>query len=492
VIRRLIFAVIAVVVVVAITIAAAAYWFFSRDGFRRALEAQATAWSGQPVQIGAAGAQVFPRLAIQLRNIRIGESTQLTLNEVDLAADLRPLLAGRIENADVRVSGSRIDMPLPFGLPEETNGGESGATAAGAPVRIVSIRSIALRDVTIRSRDREITISADSSLDGSTLTVSSFEAKAGKTTLEADGTIGLSPRVDARLKAVADRVDVDELIALADAFTPESGGSSRNRRQPARIVASIQAGQATAGALQMQQFQTQLTLDGDALALSGLQFDMFQGRYEGSVKARLSSPLSATLDSRIRDVDVGQLAAFGGSPDSITGKLSGAGTFTGLGTDVPQLLRSARGNGTASIVDGSIRRLGLVRTVILFFGRPAPDTQESTDRFDRLDVKFSLTNRVFRAQPMSLDSRDARISGEGTLNLDADALDGRADLVLSEELSKQAGTDLARYTREGDRVVLPASIGGTLSAPRLTIDAAAALKRGLRNEVERRIRGLLP
>ena len=59
------------------------------------------------------------------------------------------------------------------------------------------------------------------------------------------------------------------------------------------------------------------------------------------------------------------------------------------------------------------------------------------------------------------------------------------------ELSAQAGTDLYRYTREGNRVVLPASIGGTLAMPRLTIDAGAAVKRGLRNEIERRMKDLL-
>jgi hypothetical protein len=63
--------------------------------------------------------------------------------------------------------------------------------------------------------------------------------------------------------------------------------------------------------------------------------------------------------------------------------------------------------------------------------------------------------------------------------------------LLSEALSAQAGTDLYRYTREGKRVVLPASVGGTLPMPRLTIDAGAALQRGLRNEIQRRIKELL-
>jgi hypothetical protein len=95
-----------------------------------------------------------------------------------------------------------------------------------------------------------------------------------------------------------------------------------------------------------------------------------------------------------------------------------------------------------------------------------------------------------RAQKFSLQSDDADMLGIGSLNLANDALDGRVDVVLSEALSAQAGTDLYRYTREGNRVVLPAVIGGTLPMPRLTIDAAAAVQRGIRNEVERRLKGL--
>jgi uncharacterized protein involved in outer membrane biogenesis len=257
-----------------------------------------------------------------------------------------------------------------------------------------------------------------------------------------------------------------------------------------RIAATITADQATAAGVQARNFSTELLMDGDALSLKPLQFEVFGGRYEGSVTARLGQQLSGSLDSRITDLDVAQLAAFGGAAETVTGRLSGAGTFRGSGVDTAQLLRDASGTGKASIVDGSIRRLYLVRTVILFFGRPSPDAGESTDRFDRVDVGFSLKNRIVRADPFSLQSADADMAGAGALNLENDALDGRVEVRLSETLSAQAGTDLYRYTREGKRVVLPAVIGGTLAAPRLRIDVAAAAKRGLRNEVERRLQEL--
>jgi hypothetical protein len=491
VLRRLLLLTAAVVVLLIVVVAGAAYWFLARDGFRQALESQATAWLGHPVHIGSARAQFLPRLAVSLRNIRVGDPAQLTLDEVDLASDLRPLLGGRIENADVTVSGSRIDLPLPFGLPQSADNDNAAASSAPA-VRIVSIRSIALRSVRLKSRGREIVVSADSAYGGTALAVKSFTAETGGTKLKAEGIIALSPRIDARLNATANRLDLDELVALADAFAPAAGGGSRQTKgQTPRIGAGIIADEVTAGRVKVQKFVTTFMRDGESIALSPTQFEAFGGRYAGSIVGRLGTQLSATLEARVENIDVAQLAAFGGSPDSISGTLSGSGKFSGSGSDFTQVLRSVRGTGSAAIVDGSIKRLHFVRTVILFFGRPAPDAGESTDRFDRLEAKFSLANRIVNADAFALHSQDADTAGTGTLNLDTDALNGRADLTLSEALSKQAGTDLIRFTREGNRVVLPASVGGTLSAPRLTIDVAAATKRGLRNEAERRIKGLL-
>lgn len=467
-----------------------AYWFFARDGFRQALEAQATGWLGHPVRITAASVQFLPRLAVELQDVRVGEPVQLTLDDIDLASDLRPLFNGRIENAEVSISDSRIDLPLPFGLPEGS-GGSSTADSSDAPARIVSIKSIALRSVRLRSRGREIVVSADSAYGGTSLALNSLTAESGGTTLKAEGLMVLSPRIDARLNVAANRLDLDELLALADAFAPASGGSAQGAGQSPRVAANITADEATAGAIKVRNFTTTLVRDGSSISLTPLQFEAFGGRYASSIQARIGKELSATIESKIENVDVAQLAAFGGSPDSVTGTLSGSGKFSGSGPDFSQMLRSARGTGSASIVKGSIKRLNLVRTVILFFGRPAPDAGESTDRFDQLDARFSLANRIVNAEALSLTSPDADMAGSGTLSLDTDTLNGRVDVTLSEALSRQAGTDLYRYTREGNRVVLPAAIGGTLTNPRLTIDVGAAAERGLRNEVERRLKGIL-
>lgn len=488
--RRLILIAVGAVLLVAAVAAGAVYWLVSGDGIRLALEKQASAWLEQPVRIGTVSAQLIPRIGIQLNNVRVGEPARISLAEVELSTVLRALLSRRIVDAELRIANSRLELPLPFALPAS---GESASDASqsGNSIRIESIRSIVLDDVTVSSRGYEIRVSADSALAGNRLELQGLTADSGRTSIRAEGLIDLEPRIDAKIRLSANRLDLDELLALADAFTPETRGSSRSGGAPARIAARVSAETATAGGVTISQLATDLQVEGDRVALSPLTFQLFGGRYQGSLNATLGTRLSVTLRSRLSDLDAAQIAVFGSAPDSVTGRLTGAGTFSGSGRDFAEVLSNAEGNGTAQLVDGTIHRLNLVRTVVLFFGRPAPDAAPASDRFDRIDLKFSLRDQVFHADALSLRSPDADMVGTGMLTVPTKGLNGTVDVSLSEELSAQAGTDLYRYTREGKRIVLPANLGGTMTDPRITINASAALKRGLQNEVGRRLGGLL-
>ena len=488
--RRMLIIAAATIAAVVLVAAGGLYWFFSGDGMRRALEQQASAWLGQPVRIKAARGQLFPRPGIGLSGVEVGEPVRLTLSSVDLSTDLRALLNRRIEDARVVISDSTIQMPLPFAIPEQ-DGSSKDETVTQNAVQVISVREISLRDIHIRSRGREVRVSADSSLNGNHLTLSRFTADSGSTSLQVKGEAELEPRVDAKLQATANKIDLDELLAIAEAFTPERRAARRGAPSPLmKVVAQLKADAATAAGVQLTQFTTNMSLDGDRFTMSPMTFGLFGGSYDGSLTGRLGGSMSATLKSRLKGLDVAQLAAFGGSPDTITGTLSGEGTFSAQGDDMASILASANGRGSASIVDGTLKRLNLVRTVVLFFGRPAPETAAATDQFERIDASFSLAKQILRADTFSMHSRDADLRGSVTLNLETRALDGTIDMILSEELSAQAGTDLARYTQEGNRVVLPANVGGTLEQPRITINAAAALKRGITNEIGRRLKEL--
>jgi AsmA-like C-terminal region len=490
VVRRFILVAVGVLLVAAVALAVGFYLLMSGDGVRSALERQATRWLGQPVTIGAASARIFPRPGLTLHDVRAGEPVRLVLSDLQISTGLGPLWSRRIVDAEIAVSNSRVDLPLPFTLPEAPAG---SATQSGG-VRLESIRTIALRNITSASRGHEITLSADASLSQGTLNLQRFTARSGATTLDARGDIRLSPRLDAEVQVTATHVDVDDLIALADAFAPRTPrrGPPTTTLLPGRIVARVNAQTARASGVDVRQFVTTLVAQGNRITLSPVSFQLFGGTYRGvlDVDSDVGS-LRATVRTQIDNLDVAQLAAFGGAADTITGRLSGSGTFNGRGATIADAIAAATGEARVTISNGSIKRLGLVRTVVLYFGRPTPDAGASTDKFDRIDANFALVNQVVAASALSLHSPDLDLVGQGTLTVPTKAFDGHVDLSLSEALSAQAGTDLARYTREGNRVVLPAVVGGTLMAPRVTIDAGAAVRRGLRNEVQRRLKDIL-
>jgi hypothetical protein len=460
----------------------------SDDGIRVALERQATAWLGQPVRIASVAARFWPRPGLTLARVTVGQPPRLTLGEVTLSTELSALLRRRIVDGAVRIRNSTLELPLPFEIPTAGNG-QGGEASAFA---VESITAIVLENVRVASRGRELTLSLDSSFDGARLTIRQATVESGRTSIRAEGVVTLEPRVDARLKAAANRLDVDELIALANAFSPAAAGTAfGGAAGPARIAARISAERASAAGVEVRQFASDVQVDGAEVTMAPLTFQLFGGRYQGSLSARLGNDLTATLRSRLLDLDVAQIAEFGGARDAITGSLSGAGTFTGSGQDIAAVLANARGSGTAAIANGTIRRLGLVRTIVVFFGKPAAEAPGPSDAFDSIDLRFTLQDRRFHADALSLHSRDVDLVGSGTLATASEAIDGAVDISLSEALSAQAGNDLQRYTREGNRIVLPANIGGTLQNPRVTIDAAAALRRGLRNEVGERLKGLI-
>lgn len=470
------------------------YWFFRGDGARLALEHQATRWLGQPVAIGGLTAHVFPRPAIWLRDVRAGDPVRIVLAEVQLSTGLRPLLSRRIGDAEVTVSNSRIDMPLPFTMPVTGPGSATAATGEGG-MRIVSVRAITLRNVVLASRGRRITVSADSSLSSAHVNLDPFTATSGRTSLQASGLVQLTPRLDAQLRVMAGHIDMDDLVALADAFSPRPArrtATSLPPGLPGRIVARVSAETARVSGIDVRQFATTLVAQGNRITLSPASFQLFGGRFQGTLDIDSeATALGATVRAQIAGRDVAQLAAFGGVPDTISGTLSGAGTFNGRGATIGDAIAAAAGEGTISITNGALKRLGLVRTVVLFFGRPAPGTTASTDNFDRIDATFALVRQVLGASALSLHSPDVDLVGQGTLAIPSKALDGHLDLSLSEAVSAQAGTDLIRYTRDGNRVLLPATLGGTLDAPRVSIVAGAAVRRGLRNEIERRLKDIL-
>jgi uncharacterized protein involved in outer membrane biogenesis len=225
--------------------------------------------------------------------------------------------------------------------------------------------------------------------------------------------------------------------------------------------------------------------------LDGLQLDVFGGRFAGSAAYVGSQEPSYEWRGQFDNLDVPQLVAFAGASGSITGRLGGSLSLTAAGADPMVAIGRARGSARVALTDGRIPGLEIVRSVILAFGKPTGERPAgSGEAFTRIAATLAVSGPTLSTHDLTFASRDFDMTGEGRLSLASQEIDFRNNVILSRELSAQAGRDLYRLAREGDRIVLPARITGTVSSPTVFIDVRSAFQRALRNRAEDELRNL--
>jgi len=415
------------------------------DLVRSTLEAQLAARLGQPVHIGSAGASLFPP-SLDLRDITIGKAPSVRLAHVQIVTGLRGLLSRRIEEAEIVLASGQVAWPLPFTLSPQRAPNEPESPP---PFTIQSVRRITLRDVTIVTGLPPVTVDLDASLQGDRLEIARLAARSDKTRLEATGAFDSLARLQARLNVKGNLsfagYDATNLAA-GIAITPQS------------------------------------------IVLNPLSFRMFDGGFRGRLDADLRGAVpQLRLNGDVDRVNAAEVMKAFGSEGTLTGTLGGRLSLAGSGTDASSLVRTARGTIAATVKNGTLPHLDMVRPIVLAFGKPSGAPPEgSGSTFSTLGGTFALAASTLTTDDLSLASRDFDMAGRGRLHVAGGTVDATADVVLSKELTAQSGSDLRRYAQEDGRVIVPATIHGTLERPTVFIDVAEATRRALSNEIRRR------
>lgn len=496
--KKLIIAAVALAVLAGLVLFVVVPMVLSPERVRAAVESQIAGAVGQPVTIAAASVQVWPRAGVVITDMTVGQPAQLTLAKAQLSTGLGALLSRRIEDAEVLVEDSRIDVAALVGA----LGGLTAAPAKSRPateapaLTIASVRSIGLRNVDLVVGDRHANVTLESRYYGDRLDIRRLSATTAETTLEATGAVISIIRQMVRLKIEADPLDLDGLMQFAGAFSKvPSPAASGAGGAPAALdlEAEVHAKRGRVAGLAFTDLQTTIAVTPTGITLSPLSLGALAGRFEGAATIGLSqAEPTLAIDGKVSGVDLQQLAAFAsGEPSSITGTLSATMKLNGRGLDTDRAIKTANGSANVALVKGRLPGLQLVRPAVLAFGRPQGAPPEgSGEAFDRIAANIAVGGGQLRTNDLTFVSRDVDMTGVGNLAISG-ALDVKANLMLSEELSAQAGRDLVRYTREGNRVVLPALVSGTVADPSVMIDTTQALRRAVTNELQNRTKSAL-
>ena len=489
--RRWLFFGIALLLLLPVGLYIAATRMLASDYARTALEQQLTTRVGQPVHIGTLTAAIYPRVAVDLNNVTVGAPAAVTLAQVRLVTGLRALFSRTISDAELIVRNSRLTLPLPVAL---LSAAGAGPAASGSGVTIASVRVISLENVELVAPPQTMRIDLQGSLAGDRLDIERLAMRGRSSKIDGNGTLSSLTRFEGSIEATADPLDLNELTAIASALTSPSNDTPQKRgaASPMRLTVALKATKGQFDTYTFNDLSTTTTLASGIVTLTPLAVRAFGGHFNGrlDVDTRGSAP-QLRLSGRIDGLDVAPLMKANGTAGGITGTLAGTVALSAAGTDAATVLQTAHGTIAAAITNGTIEHLDLVRTIVLAFGKPSGVPAEgSGTTFTRLGGTFALANRSLTSTDLSLASRDFDVAGRSTLRLSTGALDARGDVVLSRELTAQAGTDLRRYAQEDGRVIVPALVGGTIDQPQVTVDIQAAAARAFQNEIQRRAKSL--
>ena len=472
---------------------------FTEDTVRSALAQQLSRALGQPVTVGGISAGIYPRVTVNLKDVQIGEPVRIRVRTLHVGANFGALLSRRIEHARLELSDARVELPLP-GFSFAGTG--TSAPSRKAPVELVSIDAVVLRNVEVTSGGRAMTGDVEVVPDGNKgVALRKVRLRTDNAAIDVTGRLtDLSgPVGDVAIKAGV--LNLDRLLAFANDFTSGTGMkmTSSTRSEPAHrkspsvergavtpmnIAVSLAADRATIGTLTLDKLAGTARITDDAMRLEPIHFGVFGGRYDGSLVFTLSAVPDFALNAALAAVDVAAATKFAGNPGTISGTLSGRLTIAGRGLAAASLLRTARGNARVDIVNGVVHNLGLVRSIVVATSGRADAAGAGGRRdepFTRLGATLTISGGSASTSDLRFESPDLQLGASGTLRLDGSSINLKGRAQLSDELSKQAGRDLVRYTQEDGRVTLPVTITGSADAPHVRIDVADAAKRALVN-----------
>ena len=211
------------------------------DRIKAAVESQASAALGHPVTIRAAVPRLLPRVGLELTGVTVGAGREVTIDQARLTTGLRALLSGRVEDAEVSVEHSRIDVRWALSLLGAlADSAARTTTPASTGLTIESIGTIALRDVTLVAGARQLLVDLDSSLTGGDrFLVHRIHGRSDGSDLVIAGALSSVAGRTGTFTIEAQALDLDGLMAFLAAATPAGTGTPASPEAPRAPPAAI-------------------------------------------------------------------------------------------------------------------------------------------------------------------------------------------------------------------------------------------------------------
>jgi uncharacterized protein involved in outer membrane biogenesis len=506
-----------VIVALFLVLTLAVSFLVKSDAVRQAIETQATAALGKPVKIGSLRAAVFPRIALRLDQVTVGQPPEIAIGSASIATGLGGLLKGRVEEAELRLAKARVKLPLALGVtadrpaptpappavPRPTSTPTPAPTPApassGPAFTIASVRSVKVEDFQVEAGGKTVRVDLEGSLDGERLEVNRLDLTADKTEITGKASLRSFQALDGTFSIDAKMLDLDGLLALVAMLAPPGAKPADPKAAPdvkqpepratsatpapgagaplaRKLEGKIRAVAGTYQGIPFRDLAGDLRIQGNDVALAPVQLKLLGGRYDGTVALGLvENTARVTYEGRLQAIDLAEVSKIFNSPGTASGTLHFDLSLAGAGSTLEVALKRSAGKGAVRITDLKVKGLDLLHTALTFLG-DSGEAARAKSASSQLTGTLAIGDQRIATQDLRLESPDFELNGKGAVGFRG-ALDFAVDLLVSEALSSRVKGSAARYAKEGNRIVMPMRVGGDLRKPSVSVDAGALARR---------------
>ncbi|HEX5787827.1 MAG TPA: AsmA family protein [Woeseiaceae bacterium] len=297
----------------------------------------------------------------------------------------------------------------------------------------------------------------------------------------------LDPAGRFELSLAADAINADRYMAPPDAADAAGPAAEEPPLEiPVDLIRSLNAGgtvtigEVLLGGMTFSDVELGVNSADGSLRLHPLTAAFFDGRYEGDIRIDATGDV-ATLSANetIRDVSLAPLARTVFEQDNITGLVNGTFRLQGRGNDMADIQRTLSGNLSFSLADGAYEGVDIwyqLRRARALFRQETPPEPVLPARtpFSDVTATGTVTDGVMQNDDFVALLPFMRLTGAGSVNL----VSGEIDYELTGNVFDRPEGVEASAGEVGDlaKAVVPLSIGGTLTEPKVGVDVAGLAK----------------
>lgn len=367
-----------------------------------------------------------------------------------------------------------------------------------SPKRLMRVFGVDAPETADAAALSRVSIAAQVKIKGASVELTELQIKLDDTTLS--GTLSVPRDADGiyRFDLVADAIELDRYLQP----TAESAGSAGASApveipvdliKPLHVDGKLRLTAVKFAGLVFENVELGVNAAAGRMRLQPISAGFYGGHYRGDVSIDVASTIPVvSLNEKIENVDMAQLAKAMFDQENITGTISGAFNLTTHGNNTLQMLRNLAGNLSFQLQEGTFEgtdvwyELRRARALIKGLEAPQPSLPPRT-RFNSIAATGVVKNGIMRNNDLFVELPFMRLTGGGQVDLVAATIDYNLIARVLDRpglLQNATQEELNEFTQ----AEIPLRISGPLTSPSVKPDLEKLLRKRIEDKIKDKLK----